>query len=739
MTLVERYKEILRTGRMNRKTFFSVLVLIVISTFLAINLDLYPYRQILGVITYSFLFGFLFLSLLGTEKINTTKRIVYSIGLSISFLMFFGYLINQTYYFFGYRIPLSTISLSLSLSLVLLIMIAMLYFKEKNNDQCSPSLELNLIPIEKVLISLSVFLPALSIYGIWVMNTTSNNLYILILYFLIVFLVILIASLNKRIPEKIYPFLIYFIGLSLVLPFALRSNYIMGDDVHYSFYLFKNIFIRLHWSILEDTPLSACLSITLLPTIYKSLLNINNQYIFKLLYPLLFSFAPLIIYELTRKYVKANYAFLASFFFMSQQAFLWTLYQARTDTAIFFFALSILVIFDGRMGSAKRKMLFLIFMFSVIVSHYSTTYIYFFTLVTVVIFSYLLSIKLRSQQKSLNKNISVSTSILFFTALFFWFSQVTKSGFGHGVRFVSKTIGELNQMFMMESRSEMVGTVFGQGIIERGAPYVIEFIFTWVVLVTIAIGIFYLIIKFRTVTLKSKEKVWFFLENRMDTECFALIMSCAGLLLVFVVLPFVSEGYGMIRTYCQSSIVLSVVFIIGAMVISERIKLRPVLLILIIILPYFLCVTGVTYQFFGYPRQPVLNYEGDIYHTYYIHDTEYRSGQWYMLYSKKNFEIYTDTAGDRVTSIIGSRIRSGPVNGTEEYIPYLKNIKPFPNKGFEDLKGYVYLRHVNVVGKMFAAKKLKYEDFSGNYTMLQISSNKIYANGGSEVYFTQRF
>lgn len=723
---------------MNKKTFFSVLALLIIFTFLAINLDLYPYRQILGGVIYSFFFGFLFLSIFGVKEINIAKQILYALGLSISFLMFFGYIMDQLYYLFGYTTPLSTTSLSFSLTLVLLAMIVLLYSKERTDWQFT-RLKFNLTPIEKVLISVSILLPALSIYGMWNMNTMNDNLYIMILYFVIVFLVVLIASLTKRIPERLYPFLIYFIGLSLVLPFAMRSNYIMGDDVHHSFYLFKNIFAHSHWSILEHGPLSACLSITLLPAIYKSLLGINNQYIFKLLYSLLFSFAPIVIYELSRKYVEALYAFLASFLFMSQQNFLWALYEARTITAIFFFALSILAIFDSQVDIIRKKVLFLIFLFTVIVSHYTTTYIYFFILIVVVTVSYIFSNKFRSQIESpTNRNISLLTPILFFAALFLWFGQATKSGFECGVRFASCTLSELNQMLSMEVRSETVQCVFGGGIMEKDVPHKIEFILSWIILIMIAIGFFYLIIKFIETVFNSKKNSGTFLLSEMSIEYLALILACISLLFIFVAAPYISEGYGMMRAYCQTSVILSMVSIIGMIAISERIKLKPVLLILIITLPYFLCVTGVIYQLFDYPRQPVLNSEGNFYLTFYIHDTEYTSGQWYSLYSPNNIKIYTDTAGAKITSIIGSRIRSGSVTRTEEYIPYYQNIRSFSKDGFEDLEGYIYLRYVNVVDKKFAAGKLKYKDFSGNYTMLQTNSDKIYANGGSEVYFTQR-
>ena len=83
------------------------------------------------------------------------------------------------------------------------------------------------------------------------------------------------------------------------------------------------------------------------------------------------------IYVITKKYLDAIYAFLASVFFMSQNVFLSTAANSRTTIAILFFALSIMVLLNERLSVFEKRLLLIIFIFSCIVSHYSTAYIFF--------------------------------------------------------------------------------------------------------------------------------------------------------------------------------------------------------------------------------------------------------------------------------------------------------------------------------------------------------------------------
>ena len=98
------------------------------------------------------------------------------------------------------------------------------------------------------------------------------------------------------------------IGMGLVLMHALTSAHIIGRDVHQEFYCFQLTLANFHWNIYDYyNPYNACLSITILPTIYQVLSNMNPEYVFKLLFGLLGSVLPLMVYTVAKKYLNNKY------------------------------------------------------------------------------------------------------------------------------------------------------------------------------------------------------------------------------------------------------------------------------------------------------------------------------------------------------------------------------------------------------------------------------------------------
>jgi len=92
----------------------SLTIIFLISADLSVLLDIPVFRQILGFILLAFVPGMLFLCILKPDKLDMADKFVLSVGLSISFIMGVGILINTLYPRFGYETPLSLISLLIS-------------------------------------------------------------------------------------------------------------------------------------------------------------------------------------------------------------------------------------------------------------------------------------------------------------------------------------------------------------------------------------------------------------------------------------------------------------------------------------------------------------------------------------------------------------------------------------------------------------------------------------------------
>ena len=754
--------------KLGHKGRFAVIISIFIITDLIIFLNIPFLRQILGFLFLTILPGFLILQILKLNKIESTEKLVLSVGLSISFLMFFGLLLNNSSLSLGYETPLATIPLLISFNAALIILVIVGYKTAKYPFFSLPNF--NLTTSEKAFLIVPVMFPALSIFGMHVMNMADNNIILMFLLFLIPTYVIFVCFFNQKFSTRMYPIVIFLISISLLLLMALRSNHIIGVDTHSEYYYFQTTLSNLHWRVFGGSPLNACLSISLLPTIYKSILNISPEFLFRILYVLVYSISPLVIYVISKKYIGDSYAFLASIFFMSQTIFLLTECNARTSMAILFFALAMMTLFNEKIEPLKKRILFIAFMASCMVSHYSTTYIFFF-----IMLGSFLGMEILSKKYTFKKVVSLTLVILFFAFIFFWYSQVTETTFSAGVDFIENTFINLNRFFIEESRGAPTQSLLGKDIIQKSIPHKMEFVFTWLTFVLIGIGVITLIRRYKEMAFPDmKFEKQDFLKNKFDVGYFVIALTCSGVCAMTIVLPFVSTSYGIYRLYALSITILSVFFVIGGITLSKHFffftKRKPVLkekqkslikifslkkkalpkkqkqgdlhnpvrksigrenssyvltylIILLVLIPHFFCVTGVMYNIFGVPQGIILNSEGKQYDSWYIHDQEVIGAKWLCEYSRDNSRIYADAP-----AFACLWLGYGKLIGVRSFLQ---------NKTIDDgyIYGYIYIRYVNVVeGTVYPSIGYVSPKNITEYSHQFVERSKIYANGGSEVW-----
>ena len=91
------------------KEWFAFIITLLLLTDLTIILNIPFLRQILGFLFLTILPGLLILQILKLNKIEFLEKFILMWGLSISFLMLFGLLINNLSLNLGYETPLSTL------------------------------------------------------------------------------------------------------------------------------------------------------------------------------------------------------------------------------------------------------------------------------------------------------------------------------------------------------------------------------------------------------------------------------------------------------------------------------------------------------------------------------------------------------------------------------------------------------------------------------------------------------
>jgi len=339
----------------------------------ALGFDIPVLRQIIGFIFLTFIPGILVLRILKIHNIGVIESLAYSVGLSLASVMFIGALTNFAVPFIGISKPISLLPITVSMAAFTLILMAVAYIRDRNFQQLeetAPRVELFL---PAVLFLILLFL--LTVLSVTLIDTYQNNILLLICLIVIAAVVGLVAF-GKFIQPALYPLAIFVIGLCLLYQTTLMSPYLIGADIYTEYHFYQLVASTGFWDASIPSTVNSCLSITMLAPIYALILNIDGVWIFKVIYPLLYSLVPLILFHIFRQQISPKKAFLAAFFFIAVPTFsLEMIALCRQQIAELFLALVILLLIDRRLSTGPKLTLAIIFAASTIVSHYSLGFI----------------------------------------------------------------------------------------------------------------------------------------------------------------------------------------------------------------------------------------------------------------------------------------------------------------------------------------------------------------------------
>src|SRR5665647_3508516 len=218
-------------------------------------------RQFLGFVYLTFIPGILIIRIFRLHALDTINALLYSVGLSIS---------------------------------TIIILCLFCYFRDKDY------LNLRLIndgyKINKFILFF-IFIPILTVLGTHLMNYYNNNIVLLIAVFIIASIVILV-SFGKFIPTIYYPFIIFILSISLLFHKSLISPNLWGTDIHLEYYWSNFTLNNGFWNSSLSSNLNSLPSIVILCPLYSIILKMDITWVFKIIYPFLFSLLPLGLYQI---------------------------------------------------------------------------------------------------------------------------------------------------------------------------------------------------------------------------------------------------------------------------------------------------------------------------------------------------------------------------------------------------------------------------------------------------------
>jgi len=404
-----------------------------IFAFASIILDVAILRQVLGWLLLLFVPGFLFLKLLKLEEVDQLTTVLYSVGLSVVILMFFGLLLDGVLPLFGVASPLTFVPLMTMIGALVLFLFLLCSMQKSEGEQALSRRKMDyafLIQLLPLLV-----LPALCAFGALYHN-------VLVLEFALIGIAVLFAGCivaGKRIDGRILPLALASISIALLLQAVLITSHFMGYDVFSEFYVFKQTQIHGLWTApgvvasytLIDT-LNSILSITILPAIFTTVLKFDGELFFKLFYPFIFSFVPLVIYRMHADQIGRRAALVSAFVFVSLSTVFYGIEPLSLNRQIIgqlFFLLSVLLIVQNGVSIRKRSILLIFFVFALIASHYSLAYIFVFYVLFLFLVPHIKILSHLTNYRQPARILTLSLILIIMAMTFSWYIFVSNSPF----------------------------------------------------------------------------------------------------------------------------------------------------------------------------------------------------------------------------------------------------------------------------------------------------------------------
>jgi uncharacterized membrane protein len=693
--------------------FLAAALLLQFAAFVTIIFDLPVSRQVICFVYFTFIPGFVLLKILKLDNLDVVEIILFSVGFSVAFLMLAGLLVNEFSLLFGISQPLSLVPLMTVLNIIIFVGMILVYLKREHVKIWKSGFS-----EKSPLVLLFLCLPILSIVGAMYVNTYGNNLLLLFTIIAIAVLFIVGVLSKKLLPSKLYPFAVLMIAIAILYHSSLISNYIVtfGSDVHGEYFLFKTTQNNAHWS--STLPFSSSrilgsynnmLSITILPTVYANILNINSEWVFKMLYPLIFSFVALGLYQIWQTYVGKKYAFISAFLLMAQLTFYTEMLGLnRQIIAELFFVLLLLIIVNKKIKPVNKTIFFMIFSFALVTSHYALAAIFLFfisfTLVSLIAL------------KRPNRKITVPMVVFFFAVMFTWYIYTSGAvTFDSFVEVGNSIYRQLGDFLNPASRGETV--LRGLGMVESPSIWnTISRIFAYLTQIFIVFGFVGLVTKRVRIHIE-KEYFIFSLTAMMFLAALILVPGLANTLNM-------TRFYHILLFFLAPLCVIGVVFIVKLLSKRER-QLAVSALVLIVLVPYFLFQTNFVYEVTGSESWsiPLSGYRMDplqLYGKYgYTDAYSVYGAQWLSKnVDVENAAFYSDYSANIFVLTAYGMIAGGKHS--------LSNATVVADNGF------VYLGTLNVVYGVVPSGELSWN--TSELSFIFDDLNLVYTNGGCEVY-----
>ncbi len=699
--------------------------------------------------------GLLLLLTLGARSLSL-MMIALSVGLSILSLISIGLFINTLLPYFGTEAPLNKLAVSTMLNFYILILSVILIKRSSKGEIKFPKILLKKADISILLLSSGTIV--LAIFGAFRLNNGGSNIVSLgaISLFIITFLSTL--ALRTKLHNATISYAIFLLSLSVLLMTSLRSWSISGHDIRREFMVYNLTHNAGRWNM--DTlsnAYNACLSITIFPEVLSRLLPINGEFFFKVIAQIIFAVCPLSIFVLCRRFFSKGYAFLGSIIFVVFPTFMIdSPMLVRQEIAILFFALAVTAWFTqdrSEVWLAQRwKPIFLLMSAGVILSHYSSTYMFISILVVFFVGFKIYSI-FNKDQASQTQSVSLLMITVVFLGAFFWYSQTTSTS--NNLSYVLKnSLSNFSDLMGQDNRDGSVNYIFNLGLSAGSSNHLIDYVSKTKTDKNQSASNVINSIKFADSNLPASElskhtnrlfglnlsgfvnslyyelgpKIYQLLvvagvlvliasssirkiHNNMPPQLPFFCAAAAFILGLQIILPDISLNYGLMRAFQQELVFLVIPIMSMAYALSKS-KYAPFanISMTMIVLFFMSLYSGLLPQLMGgVPAQLNLNNSGPYFDAYYIQLSDKKTFDW----MESNIALGSSVKGNKFAS--AKAYNPTYPFGQSGILPFQLNNKDYVMLDYDQVKRE--FTYILIAGKLIKVDVPK-EDYANNKNLL---------------------
>ena len=474
---------------------------------------------------------------------------------------------------------------------------------------------------------------------------------------------------------------------------SLISPYVTGWDIQQEVYLSNNVITNGYWDFNIDHVINSMLSVVMIAPIFSLMTDLNIVWVFKIVYPFIMALVPLGLYQVFKKQSGEKIAFMSAFFFSTLVVFYTELIAlARQEIAELFVVLILLLLINRSMEKTKWSMLFLVFTFSLVVSHYGLTYIFMGSLIFIwLLLQVIRKVPLSPPEKYPGQqdvdrihDLIVRRVLHCLVCQYIALEPVRDAGLRRG-----QDCPDSNERLSKPRRV----TGIGHDKL-RGHPTLLHRLYFYMLLFTQVCVVF------------GIATAWFNRDIiRFKTEYYAFALVSMTLLIMGIVLPFFASAINTTRLYQIALIVLAPFFVIGWVSGFRLLKLvarrkdtagsvKTALKLLSVFLAiYLLFNSGVLFEIAkDVPMSLSLNRSID---SYMFNSKEVAGAQW--LFAGRNGTLANGLSPEPLQPVYADHYRSLLLVGWD-----VKNDPPELNdSGDIPADSYLYLGTYNVMkGKL---------------------------------------